>query len=839
MLYNPLHYNNRTSISQDFQSFSRVSIAGKFFCLGDQLFFMKGCTYGPFVPDASGVEYNDEQVLRRDFSMMKAHGFNCVRIPHAVPPRHLLDIAQEYGLRVIVSLACEQYIGHLIDNPKKFNVIAVLKEKVEPVLNHPAIFCYSLGNEIRPSLVRWIGPKKIERFIGDLARKVRSWDPTALVTYANFPTTEYLQFPDLDFLSFNVYLEDRDRFRAYLDRLQNLAHDRPLIMAEVGVDSVKFGLEGQAEELHWLLEETFAAGCAGASVFTWSDDWFVKRLITDWNFGLTDYEKRPKPALAKVAKAFQHAPFKMNKPWPFISVVVCSYNGARTITETLEALTRMRYPNFEVIVVNDGSTDATAEIASRYEFQLITTPNQGLSAARNLGWQSARGSIIAYLDDDAFPPPDWLFYIAEAFEKWNCAAVGGPNFPPLGRSLIADAIGFAPGGPRAVLTADTEAEHIPGCNMCIRRDVLQKIGGFDPQFRVAGDDVDIAWRILDSGGEIRYHGAAFVWHYARQRIKDFWRQQAGYGKAEALLQKKWPEKYNEAGHPSWKGNIYGANVLKPLLARSRIYFGEWGSEPFQSKTREPGHMIATWALMPEWQLVMGGFLILGLGGFIWSPLFGFFALFAVSFLLVAVNIFLHVKETLLHRSPFYNERKTRLIVLTTLLFFMQPLARLYGRMRYQLRPWWRKDFCFSLPWSWQSAHWSESYHPNHAHLQNIQSNLQQRGVFDRRGSVFDAWDLQITGGLCGKARMFLACEDYGTQQMIRAKVYPSVRPWAKILMGSSVVLAVLAYREQATMMGHLFSIIFFAIFVNALLHCAIASGTARQAFQECIRCQNS
>src|SRR5215207_5595566 len=98
-------------------------------------------------------------------------------------------------------------------------------------------------------------------------------DPEGLVTYVNYPTTEYLQLPFLDLLGFNVYLESRERFETYLTRLQNIAADKPLIIAEIGLDSRRHGKEGQARAIDWQVRASFAGGAAGAFVFAWADEW--------------------------------------------------------------------------------------------------------------------------------------------------------------------------------------------------------------------------------------------------------------------------------------------------------------------------------------------------------------------------------------------------------------------------------------------------------------------------------------------------------------------------------------------------------------------------------------
>src|SRR5207249_3493444 len=196
------------------------------------------------------------------------------------------------------------------------------------------------------------------------------------------------------------------------------------------------------------------------------------------------------------------------------------------------------------------------------------------------GLAAATGEIIAYLDDDACPDPDWLSYLVDTFQKMNCAGVGGPNIPFLDDGNVAACVALSPGRPTHVLLSDREAEHIPGCNMAFRKSGLQAIEGFDPQFRVAGDDVDVCWRLQQHGWTLGFSPAAVVWHHRRNSVSAYLRQQKGYGKAEALLERKWPEKYNAAGQLKWAGRVYGIPYVR--WRAGRIYHGIWGLAPFQS-----------------------------------------------------------------------------------------------------------------------------------------------------------------------------------------------------------------------------------------------------------------
>ena len=132
-------------------------------------------------------------------------------------------------------------------------------------------------------------------------------------------------------------------------------------------------------------------------------------------------------------------------------------------------------------------------------------------------------------------------YLVAKMEASDLVACGGPNFPPPEDSLVPAAVAVSPGGPTHVLLRDDVAEHIAGCNMAFRRDVLLRLGGFDPVYRAAGDDVDICWRFQDAGYTIGFSPAAVVWHFRRNTVRGLYRPAArlrqgrGAGLFEASL----------------------------------------------------------------------------------------------------------------------------------------------------------------------------------------------------------------------------------------------------------------------------------------------------------------
>ena len=235
--------------AHDNRRLTRVQAHGKFIFDGDEKLYVRGVTYGTFRPDSHGHEYPDPHTVAADFAQMAANGINAVRT-YTMPPDWLLDSAASYGLRVMVSLAVERHMGYLADNERPpAHIRRGMRAAIRNAAGHPAILCYSIGNEIPASTVRWLGKTRVERYLQRIYDLIKAEDPGGLVTYVNYPTTEYLQLPFLDLVCFNVYLESPETFEAYLSRLQNIAGDRPLMMTEVGVESLRNGVRAQASVL--------------------------------------------------------------------------------------------------------------------------------------------------------------------------------------------------------------------------------------------------------------------------------------------------------------------------------------------------------------------------------------------------------------------------------------------------------------------------------------------------------------------------------------------------------------------------------------------------------------
>jgi GT2 family glycosyltransferase len=813
---------------------SRPVAAGKFLEVAGETLWLRGVTYGTFRPNSEGALFPEPAVAARDLEAMATAGINAVRV-YKLPPRWLLDLAEARGIRVLAGFDWTQHVAFLESRSFARAIVDEVRAGVRSLAGHPALLAWCIGNEIPGPVVRWHGHRRIERFLAALFEEVKARDPQGLVTYVNYPTTEYLELPFLDFAAFNVYLESRDRLAAYLARLHNLIGDRPLVMAELGLDSRSHGEERQAEVLSWQLRETFEAGCAGAFVFSWTSEWYAGGVeMLDWDFGLTSRTRTPKPALDAVKRAYAEVPIRAQPDWPRISVVVCSHNGSATLPDTLDGLGRLDYPDHEVIVVDDGSTDATAEIARRHGAQLVSTPHEGLAKARNAGIGAARGAIVAFLDDDAHPDPHWLTYLVLTLRGGDFCGVGGPDLLPAGAGDVAECVANSPGGPAHVLLTDREAEHLPGCNTAFRKDWLAAVGGFDPRFRTAGGDVDLCWTLRERGGRLGFHPAAFVWRHRHGSLRRYWQHQVEFGKSEALLARKWPQKYDAASHIVWSGRIYGRGLTPPFFGQlRRIYHGIWGSAPFQSRHRPLPRRLEGLPLLPEWYLLILALAALAALGALWPPLRSAVPALALAAGCAIAQAARNAACAELRRQERSRPSRWGMRALIGVLHLLQPAARLYGRLRHGLGPWrsarlssWTppRPRCLSL--------WSESWRPHAAWVEALESALSASRVRVSRAGSHAPFDLSVAAGLFGGARTLMAVEEHGRgRQCVRLRVWPTVRRGVSASL-LAAALAAAAFLEGAWLAGSVLAAVAAAPPLAALLECGCSEGEILRALGE-------
>lgn len=719
----------------------RVVADGRHLALDGSPFRVRGVTYGSFLPRLDGEPFPERAEFKPDLADIAGAGLNTVRT-YTLPPPDLLECVSDLGLRLIVGLdfADWRYEGHpgpaanrrVLDAGRR-----AVERAVARCAGRPDVLAISVGNEVPADVVRLHGVGAVEEGLSSLVAEVHAGDPGVLVTYTNFPTTEYLQVEGMDLACFNVFLERADALRAYLRHLQVVVGDRPLVVTELGLASAVHGEQAQSEALRWQLRLVDECGSSGATVFAWTDEWGVNgQPVEGWGFGITTAQRRPRPALDVVAAWASSRLADLRPAWPRLSVVVCAYNEEARIGGCLASLQGCDYPDLEVIVCDDGSEDATLEVARGFPFRVLELPHGGLSVARNAGVTAASGEIVAFLDADAACHPEWPYHLVLSLEDGGVVAAGGPNLPVPGVGLVERAVAASPGNPVHVLVGDDRAEHVPGCNMAFRKDALEAVGGFDPVYTAAGDDVDVCWKLLDRGQQIAFSAAAQVHHHRRSSVRGYLRQQRGYGRAERLLAARHRHRFNRLGQARWRGFIYGGQRLLPGLLRPVVYHGSTGAAPFQPIARRPAEEAAAWAsaLLPV-TVATGAF---GLGA---SALFLPLAGLAVTAALLCCAYAAAIAGAV--QPPRSEPRVTAYRALVALLHVAQPLARAWGRAR---RPAASPGPGLRRKWDGDRGGW----------LATLERELVRRRLTVRFGHAHHAWDLEASAGLLLAARLTTA-----------------------------------------------------------------------------------
>ncbi len=797
---------------------SRIRPVAKFFFEGDRKFFVKGVTYGPFKPDADGNYLGRPERVDVDLALMRQTGLNIVRIYHA-PPRWFLDRCVAAGMRVLVTLPWAKHIEFLRQRSTRREIAEAVRVAVSTHIGHPAIFGYLVGNEISSTMVRWLGARRVMEFVEELIRIGRTLDPTALFSYATYPPTEYLLPQNVDFCCFNVYLHNQRDFERYLLRLQNLAEERPLILGEFGMDTIRHSQDEQAELLDWHINSVVKCGLAGTIFFTWTDEWFTGgQEIADWAFGIVTREREPKKAFytlrEKLGQDNSVLPHRPLPRTPFVSVIVCSYNGGRTLAACLDSLGNLNYPDYEVILVDDGSTDDTAYIAAQFpRVRYIHQSNHGLSHARNTGAAAANGEVFAYTDSDCMADADWLYYLIATLVSGEYAGVGGPNVTPPAQNWIQACVAAAPGGPNHVLLTDIVAEHIPGCNMAFYRWAFETIGGFDAEYHKAGDDVDFCWRLQQAGYIIAFSPTAIVWHHRRFTLRAFLKQQGGYGEAESLLRFKHLIFFGPTGTAKWRGQIYGAPRFTWFISRPVIYHGIFGEGFFQSIYPTPQSEVAAYLSSIEWFALT--IFLFGLGIFL--PV-----LRIVPYLMLGGTFC--VALSYMVRAPIepkFDTVHARLLVM--LLAFAQPLVRGWSRyftwLHFKRTPRSVIRTHERLPNGQRllgglsrRMFWSEEGRDRHYLLGAIFQLLDEEGWRYSTDSGWNEWDIQIYGNFWWSIALQTVTEYHGGGKCL-TRVRLRNRLVTTTVIFNLIALSLLVYRQLNISHVDLWFVIPYSLFV--------------------------
>jgi glycosyltransferase involved in cell wall biosynthesis len=232
------------------------------------------------------------------------------------------------------------------------------------------------------------------------------------------------------------------------------------------------------------------------------------------------------------------------------SVIIPALNAERTLPDLLAALKSQRGAGgFEIIVVDNGSTDRTVEIARGTGVKVLHQPVRGPSAARNLGLAQAQAEIVVFTDADTIPTQRWLASLLSAFADSQTIQATGPIFgwqPVTGAERFASA--------RKVFDCENTARHprhpfAHGMNLAVRRSIAMDIGGWDETMG-SGEDVDFSLRLRKKyGSTICFVDQAILFHKHRSSDEALWKQARWHGTGYALVQRRHPE---ALPWPAWR-----------------------------------------------------------------------------------------------------------------------------------------------------------------------------------------------------------------------------------------------------------------------------------------------
>lgn len=233
----------------------------------------------------------------------------------------------------------------------------------------------------------------------------------------------------------------------------------------------------------------------------------------------------------------------------FISVIVPVLNRENDIGRCIESLLALDYPSFEVIVVDNGSSDKTQEIVSNYPVKMVVEEKGGAYTARNTGIGIAQGEIIAFTDSDCVVDKDWLRNLSRNYTDEKIGGVGGHLLPyKPGGNIVEQFLSFGPlriFHSHETVVMQREANRflsgaLGSANMSYRKNVLKEVKGFCEDFAVFCGAYDLSWRVQRAGYEVIYESKAMVYHKLRSSLSQLIKQFFCFGRCQPQLLKKQP-----------------------------------------------------------------------------------------------------------------------------------------------------------------------------------------------------------------------------------------------------------------------------------------------------------
>lgn len=543
---------NVTSVSS---SPGRLNIHGKVFRRDDSEApcFLKSVAFGPFPPGSLLSEEIEGEIER----IASDFGANAIRF-YDPPPLSWLELCADFGLSAFITMDWNHQTDFLSHSIVRRETEMRVRDLVRRYKEYPAVAGYFISNDIPPSLIRYIGRDRVLRFLERLIDIGRQLDPEALFSYPNHSPRGGLTPANQDFFSTNLEPGEFEQLNETLNERRNDLSEIPVFISRFRVDSNAAGETGQATALVDHIDHACETGIAGTTLFTWSDLTTYENSEGE-SYGLIDRNRRRKEAFQAICHRWQgfRRPFQgieVSKSTPRFSVVVVfTPTRSGSIGSVVESLEQIDYPDFEIIILNNGNDDTVREFVQPLSHvRHIGIPDGGLAKARNIGGRTATGEIIVYTTSDCTFEPDWLNWLADSFtasEPPDCVAGPGIALPAktLEEACITAALPATRPLPSGVFTASGLN---PGSNFAVRKPAFDAMDGFDENLKGIDGEFDFAWRLADSGYEIRFQPNAFLLYSPFRSYLEYFRYQHDFALSQATLKKRYPARFAYSGDRS-------------------------------------------------------------------------------------------------------------------------------------------------------------------------------------------------------------------------------------------------------------------------------------------------
>ena len=336
-----------------------IRVQGKFFFAGERQIFRQGRDLRPVRAGSHGAQFPERATVERDFALMRGAGVNTVRV-FTVPPVWLLD-ARRRGRAEGAGRAALDAARRVSRQRRRSRPRSARRSRpgCAPAAAIRAVFAYLVGNEIPPDMIRWHGADAVREFLQELVGAGATGASGRAGQLRQFPVDRISDASISPISSASTSIcTTRRAFRRYIARLHNLAVDKPLVLTEFGVDSMRNGEDEQAQILSWQVRAAFAVR-GRRHLRLRLDRRMVHRRASDRGLGFRPGRPRP-PAEAGLSRgraAIQRRAAAAAAALPAglgrgLRLQCRAHDGGRASPRSR----RSNYPDYEVIVVNDGST---------------------------------------------------------------------------------------------------------------------------------------------------------------------------------------------------------------------------------------------------------------------------------------------------------------------------------------------------------------------------------------------------------------------------------------------------------------------------------------------------